>query len=381
MAGKDEVHWNAETQSWETGGAPQGRYTPPPPPRPEFEPVHPPGPAPAPGQAPEPGPEDGSGPGSGPGSSSAGGPGIESAGSPGADSGTGSAGGPGTPGGVGPGAGPGVGRGQPSQYPAPVLHPGPDQGGHHPAYWVPGPLPAPGAASRPSVRRVVAVLTAALLVGGAAGFGGWYVWSRDGGGAHKDDARTKVSSAPTGPDAEDPASVPAPTPAPTLDATSASPSASALPAGYHRASNGEFDMAVPDGWQPETQSGKNGVTIYFFRESGGGPRYLQVFRVSEDNPTPRGTLTAAEKDLRKQLPGYHRNSLTTVPDARGEAAELDYSHPSVKWGVEVRTLDRVVPVGGGELYVVLTSGPSGTWPAQRQIQEAAVTSFCLAGAC
>ncbi|MEU1533339.1 hypothetical protein [Streptomyces fagopyri] len=365
MAGKDEVHWNAETQSWETGGAPQSRYTPPPPPRPEFEPVHPPGPAPTPAH----GPDDGPGSGSGSGSSSAAGPGTDS----GSDSGSDSAGGPGT----GPSIGP------PSQYPAPVLHPGPDQGGYYPtypAYSIPGPLPAPGAASRPSVRRVVAVLTAALLVGGAAGFGGWYVWSRDGGGTHKDDARTKVSGAPSGPDA-DPAPVPAPTSAPTLDATSASPSASALPAGYHRASNGEFDMAVPDGWQPQTQSGKNGVTIYFFRESGGGPRYLQVFRVSEDNPTPRGTLTAAEKDLRKQLPGYHRNSLTTVPDARGEAAELDYSHPSVKWGVEVRTLDRVVPAGGGELYVVLTSGPADTWPAQRQIQEAAVTSFCLAGAC
>ncbi|MEU0032540.1 MULTISPECIES: hypothetical protein [unclassified Streptomyces] len=356
MAGKDEVHWNAETQSWETGGAPRGRYTPPPPPRPEFEPVHPPTPAPAPGPGAAPGPAPGDGSGSASGSAG------ESA--------------------TDPATGPGPGTDQRSQYPAPAFFPGPDPGAYHPvhpAYSTPGPLPAPGPASRPSVRRVVAVLTAALLVGGAAGFGGWYLWSRDSGGTHKDDARTKVSTAPTGPSAQDPA--PVSTPAPTLDATSASPSPSALPAGYHRVSNGEFDTAVPDGWQPETQSGKNGVTIYFFRESGGGPRYLQVFRVSEDDPTPRGTLTAAEKDLRKQLPGYHRNSLTTVPDARGEAAELDYSHPSQKWGVEVRTLDRVVPAGGGELYVVLTSGPADAWPAQRQVQEAAVTSFCLAGAC
>ncbi|MET8283730.1 hypothetical protein ABZV80_00565 [Streptomyces sp. NPDC005132] len=360
MAGKDEVHWNAETQSWETGGAPQSRYTPPPPPRPGFEPVHPPGPAPAPGPAPGTAPVPGPGDGSG------------SAGDSGSGSGSASDSGP--------------GYDQRSQYPAPALFPAPDQGGYHPpypAYSTPGPPPAPGPASRPSVRRVVAVLTAALLVGGAAGFGGWYVWSRDGGGTHKDDARTKVSTAPTGPSAQESTPVPgsASTPAPTLDATSASPSASALPAGYHRVANGEFGMAVPDGWQPETQSGKNGVTIYFFRESGGGPRYLQVFRVSEDDPTPRGTLTEAEKDLRKQLPGYHRNGLEAVPDARGEAAELDYSHPSQKWGVDLRTLDRVIPAGGGELYAVLTSGPVDAWPEQRQVQEAAVTSFCLAGAC
>ncbi|MET8409260.1 hypothetical protein ABZV34_14410 [Streptomyces sp. NPDC005195] len=363
MGGQDEVHWNAETQSWETGGAPQGRYTPPPPPRPGSEPVHPPGPVPVSGPAPAPGPAPVPGPGDGPGSAD--------------DSGSGS----------GSTTGADSGFDQRSQYPAPALFPGPDQGGYypaHPAYATPGPPPPPppGPASRPSARRVATVLTAALLVGGAAGFGGWYVWGGDSGGTHKD-AGTKVSTAPTGPSAQEPTPAPssASTPAPTLDATSASPSASAVPAGYHRASNGEFGMAVPDGWQPETQNGKNGVTIYFFRESGGGPRYLQVFRVSEDDPTPRGTLTVAEKDLRKQLPGYHRNSLRTVPDARGEAAELDYSHPSQKWGVDVRTLDRVLPAGGGELYVVLTSGPADAWPEQQQIQGAAVTSFCLAGVC
>lgn len=378
MAGRDEVHWNAETQSWDTGGAPPGRYTPPPPPRPGFEPVHPPGPAPAPAPATPPG----QGPGEGPAADAGAGAGPTGEAGP-ADAGPGGAGsavdsGPGRGSGSAPAAAHDPGAGQPSAYPAPVLHPGPAP--YYPGYATPVPLPAPGPGSRPSVRRVVAVLTVALLVGGAAGFGGWYVWSRDGGGTHKDDARTKVSTAPTGPSAQD-TSLSGPTPAPSLDATSASPSVSALPTGYHRVSNAEFGTAVPDGWQAETQGGKNGVTIYFFRESGGGPRYLQVFRVSEDAPTPRGTLTAAEKDLRKQVPGYHRNSLTSVPDARGEAAELDYSHPSRKWGVDVRTLDRVIPAGGGQLYVVLTSGPAGSWPEQRQIQEAAVTSFCLAGAC
>ncbi|MFF2380040.1 hypothetical protein [Streptomyces sp. NPDC058108] len=380
MAGSDEVHWNAETQSWDTGGAPPGRYTPPPPPRPGFEPVHPPGPAPAPATPP------GQGPGEGPAADAGADPGATGDAGPGG-AGSGDAGsavdsGPGRGSSPVPAAAHDPGAGRPSAYPAPVLHPGPDPGSYYPTYATPVPPPAPGPGSRPSVRRVVTVLTVALLVGGAAGFGGWYVWSRDGGGTHKDDARTKVSTAPTGtgPSAQD-TSLSGPTPAPSLDATSASPSASGLPPGYHRVSNAEFGTAVPDGWQAETQSGKNGVTIYFFREAGGGPRYLQVFRVSEDAPTPRGTLTAAEKDLRKQVPGYHRNSLTSVPDARGEAAELDYSHPSRKWGVDVRTLDRVIPAGDGQLYVVLTSGPAGAWPEQRQTQEAAVTAFCLAGAC
>ncbi|MHA5053572.1 hypothetical protein [Streptomyces sp. SD15] len=220
------------------------------------------------------------------------------------------------------------------------------------------------------------MLTAALLVGAAAGFGGWYASKGDGGGTHKDDARTKVSTAPTTPSVSESA----PTPTPTLDETSASPSESALPAGYRSVSTGEFDMVVPEDWEPDSENGKNGVTIYYFRESGGGPRYLQVFRVSEADPTPRGTLTAAEADLKKRLPDYHRNSLEAVADDRGEAAELDYTHSSEKWGVELRTLDRVIHADDNQLYAVLTAGPADAWPEQQEIQDAAVRSFCLTGA-
>lgn len=351
MAGRDEVHWNAETQSWETGAQP-GRYIPPPPPRPDFEPVHPPGPPP------------GTGPAAGSGTP----PGPVTVPDAGVGAGPDSGGGPAS----GSGADSGAQHGNP--YPAPVLFPASDPGGYYPVYPPPAPGPGPGTGTR----RVVAVLTAALLVGAAAGFGGWYVWGRDSGGTHHDDSRTKVSTAPTTPSAQE--STPAPTPTPTLDATSASPSASALPAGYRRVSNAEFEMAVPESWQAETQSGKNGVTIYFFREPG-GPRYVQVFRVSEADPTPLGTLTVAEKDLRKQAPDYHRNSLKTVADPRGDAAELDYSHPSQKWGVELRTLDRVIHTGGSELYTVLTAGPADAWPEQQKVQQAAVASFCLVGGC
>ncbi len=234
------------------------------------------------------------------------------------------------------------------------------------------------------------VLTAAVLVGAGAGLGGWYLWGRED-GSRRDDARPKVSTAPTTA-APDPGGEPggATQSAPsesggTTQGTSASPSESSAepPPGYRAVSEGEFDIVVPESWQQRTQSGLEGVTVYFYEEPGGGPRYLQVFRVTEPDATPLGTLRTAEKDLKQRAPDYRRNSLAGVADDRGEAAELDYSSRSEKWGLELRTLDRVIhaDADAGELYVVLASGPADAWPEQREVLETAVGSFCLGGVC
>lgn len=294
MAGEGEVRWNPRTQRWDTGDS-QAPYTPPPPPRPGFE---------------------------------------------------------------------------------PTLGPGPDgdQG------------PGPGDGGRRPANRVVAVLTAAVLVGAGAGFGGWFLWGRD--DTTRDDARTEVSTAPTAGAATDGTdgdgtgaggSTPSES-AQTAQGTSAAPSPSDPPPGYRTASEGEFDIVVPETWQSETESGKAGVTIHYFREPGDGPRYVQVFRVSEPGATPRGTLQAAEKDLKRLAPEYRRNGLDGVTDVRGEAAELDYSSRSEKWGIELRTLDRVFHADTDQLYVVLVAGPADEWPKQREVMDTAAGSFCLGGA-
>jgi len=281
--GDGEVRWNPQTQSWDTG-APRGPYTPPPPPRPGFEPT-----------------------------------------------------------------------------PAPGFEP----------------APAPGEGGRRPANRVVAVLAAAVLIGAGAGFGGWFLWGRDGTRA---DARPPAEAgvAPTtsgtGGSADPSQSVQGTSEAPA-------PSASPPPPGYRTVSEGEFDILVPEDWEPDPVSGKAGVTVYYYREPGDGPRYVQVFRVSEPGATPVSTLTAAEKELRSRAPEFRRNSREPVAGPRGEAAELDYSSRSGDGATELRTLDRVFPAGAGQLYTVLVSGPAAEWPKQREIMEEAVASFCLSGQC
>ncbi|MGW0731089.1 hypothetical protein [Streptomyces sp. NPDC002851] len=313
------MHWNAETQSWEESGEPSAtrRYAAPPPPPP---PASPPAPASSPPPASPPPPGVPPGP-------------------------------PLPPEVVPPSDGPG---------------PGPDGQG-------------PGPDSRAGVRRNAVVVVAAAAVLGA-GVGGYLLWGRgDGGPPDPKPGPTVVSESPGDPTAEPTGT--GPTTEPTAPTGTASPTPSPAPPGYRTVHEPEFEIAVPEDWERRTKPGLKGVTVYFYEEPDGGPRKVQVFRVTEEDADPRSTLVLAEKDLKKRLDDYRRNSLGEVPETPEDprtAYELDYSYLSGEWGGEVRVLDRVLPLRAeapDALYAVLTSGPAEEWPEQREVQETAAHSL------
>ncbi|MPY46259.1 hypothetical protein FNH04_42060 [Streptomyces phyllanthi] len=223
------------------------------------------------------------------------------------------------------------------------------------------------------------MLVAAVLVGAGAGFGGWYLWGRDGDGTHRDGARPEAStvSGTTGASPSESESEPGQ----TVQGTP-SPSPSPPPPGYRKVSEKEFDIAVPEDWKRRTEVSDQGVTLYFYEAPDTRPRrYVEIFKVTERGATPRGTLETAEKDLPKWVGNYRRIDLRDVPDDRGEAAELDYSHHNKQWDVDMRTVYRVIHGDETQLYAVLTSGPAEEWTELRQVLETASDSFCLDGGC
>jgi hypothetical protein len=219
---------------------------------------------------------------------------------------------------------------------------------------------------------VVAVVSAAVLVGAGAGFGGWYLAGRDGNG-------TPTAAATTSPTATTGAS-----PSESVQSAqgaSASPSPSEPPPGYRSVSEGEFDIVVPEGWQQRTEPGENGATKYYYEKPGGEPpSHLLVFKVTEPGATPLGTLETAEKDL-VRAKEYRRIDLGPVPDPRGEAAELAYSYQSEKSGAVMRSHYRVIHADETQLYGVLATGPAEAYPEQSEILDTAADSFCLGGGC
>ncbi|WP_156723094.1 hypothetical protein [Streptomyces apocyni] len=326
MADAGEPHWNARTQRWETGNAPPPRFTPPPPPPPGSEPPT-----------------------------------------------------------------------EPPTEPRVELAPRP--------HWQSvGMGPALGLPRLPWYRRgvVVVPVAAAVLL---AGFGGWLLFSPADDGTPDakraaDTAAPSTLSTPTDPTDAQPVPPP-PTPSytyPTEGATegpaegptftegtedpqetAASQGApSGPPAGYQSFVESDFVIDVPEGWERRTERGQKGVTIYFYEEPGGGPRFVQVFPVTEEGYTPRKALSVTDETKGKETDsGYRRHSLRDVPGVSGPAAELDYSYTSKTWDTRIRVLDRVFPTADDTLYAVLSSGPATEWPTQRRVLSTVVDSFCL----
>ncbi|MEU6732058.1 hypothetical protein ABZ929_02455 [Streptomyces physcomitrii] len=337
MAGQDEgFGWNPETGRWDDG--PRAPYTPPPPPRPEFAP------------RPHPDPEGGQH--------------------------------PPTEGGFGPGAGPGPGRpdspvAEQHQYAAgdqgefgpdgQWRHAGPVSRSTHPV-----PPQGPGGPwYRGRAGAVAAVLALALMGGGLGGL----LLAGSGDGDRGEDKPSASASA---------GSAPGPSEPPVTAETSAPPTTPSAPKepppGYRAVTEGEFSLVVPKGWQRRTKSGEKGVTLYYYEQSG-GPRRVQVFPVTEEDATPRGTLELAETFI-DGAPGYDRHSLKDLPDdPRGPAAELDYSADSQEFGVRLRTVDRVVRGADGQLWTVLSQGPAADWPAQRKVHRTVLRGLCFGTEC
>ena len=240
-------------------------------------------------------------------------------------------------------------------------------GGVLPPTWPP---PPPPANPRRRTGRILAALTATLVVGAGAGAGAWYL-TRDhstGSGAATPATSISVTATTTPPQS--------PTPTPTSTA-SASLLASASPSvGYRRAQDPVgYGIDVPRGWTRREEQGRLARIVYYDSRSGG--RQLQIFELSES--TPYKSLTLAEADpgygFAKQ-PGYQ-----VVERDHGDTwAELSYRYDDKDKGAR-QVIDHRFEAADGTLYAIRSSGPADLDPAQvRAPLRMAVRSFCPVGA-
>ncbi|MET7680167.1 hypothetical protein [Streptomyces sp. NPDC005423] len=225
-------------------------------------------------------------------------------------------------------------------WPAPAAAPPP----HRPV--------APAPAAPHGVRRLLAALTATVVLGTAAGGGFWYV-TRDHTGAPHTVAGARASGGAT------PAS-----------GAAASPSA----AGYRTARDPVgYTVEVPRGWTRRERQGQKAPLVSYTSPRDG--RRLQIFRVSE--ATPAASLDLAERD-----PGYgfaRRPGFRPLGRAHGPTwAELTYRYDDGDHGAR-QVVDHRFAAPDGTLYAIRASGPESLPAALvRGPLVTAVGSFCPA---
>ncbi|MER7566305.1 hypothetical protein ACGFWE_17665 [Streptomyces sp. NPDC048523] len=228
--------------------------------------------------------------------------------------------------------------------------------------WTPvGPAPADPAHAPHRVRRVLAALAVAVLVGVAVGAGVW-LFLRD----------TSLGSG-TRPGAGPAPSVGAPSsPSPS---SSASPSASGSTApGYRRVQDPVgYSVDVPRGWTRTEKQGRSAPVVVYDAPADG--RRLQVFRIAED--TPAQSLDLAEND-----PGYgfvRRPGYQVLDRASGTTwAELVYRYDDTDLGAR-QVVDHRFQAADGTLYAIRATGPATLTPTLvREPLTRALASFCPA---
>ncbi|MFD5989045.1 serine/arginine repetitive matrix protein 2 [Streptomyces cyaneofuscatus] len=339
MTGGGGVHWNDETQSWET--EPRRAYTPPPPP-PSAAPVVPPMPPGSPAASPV----------------------VPTVPDPYAETG------PHAETGTYAETGPYVVQGPPGPYN--------NITGTH------GPATAPRTV-RERITPLTAGLAVAVLAAGAAAL--WFTVGGGGGGGDdhgRDDARGRTASAPAE-EATDPAAPDGDpgtgSPDGTGDAASepsdpaatgtGSPDAGDPPPGFVTQDDEEgFRIAVPEEWGVRTRD-TGGV----FYKPFGGAELLQVFRVSEPGITALEAVRAASEE-RGVNPGFEEVRIGAVDNPLGgEAAELVYAYDSEDSGGRRQVAERVFTASDGRLYAVLVAAPEEQWPRHEEILSTVVTHF------
>lgn len=220
--------------------------------------------------------------------------------------------------------------------------------------WTPVAPAAPVPAHAPHrVRRVLAALAVAVLVGVSVGAGVWW-FLRD---------SSLGSGTRTGAG-----------PAPSVTASSSpSPSASTA-AGYRRVYDPVgYSVDVPRGWTRSEKQGRSAPVVVYDAPADG--RRLQVFRITED--TPAQSLDLAEND-----PGYgfaRQPGYQVLDRARGTTwAELVYRYDDADLGAR-RVVDHRFQAADGTLYTIRAAGPAALAPAQvREPLTRALASFCPA---
>ncbi|MDH6452351.1 hypothetical protein [Streptomyces sp. SAI-149] len=203
------------------------------------------------------------------------------------------------------------------------------------------------------VRRVLAALAVAVLVGVSVGAGVWLLLR---GTALGSGDRTGAGPAPsvTGP-------------------SSPSPSGSTA-SGYRRVQDPVgYTLDVPGGWTRTEKQGQSAPVVIYDAPADG--RRLQVFRITED--TPAQSLDLAENDRGygfARQPGYR-----VVDRASGTTwAELVYRYDDTDLGAR-QVVDHRFQAADGTLYAIRATGPASLAPALvREPLTRALASFCPA---
>ncbi|MEU0025218.1 hypothetical protein [Streptomyces sp. NPDC006335] len=219
----------------------------------------------------------------------------------------------------------------------------------HVPSWTPGPAPAPH-----RVRRVLAALAVAVLVGVSVGTGVWWLLRDTALGSG-----TRTGGKPV----------------PSLTAAPSSPSPSASTAsGYRRVQDPVgYSVDVPRSWtRTEKRGGPAPVVVYGAPADG---RRLQVFRIAEDTP-------AQSLDLAENAPGYgfaHRPGYQVLDRTSGTTwAEIVYHYDDPDLGAR-QVVDHRFQAADGTLYAIRAAGPASLPPhLVRDPLTRALASFCPA---
>jgi hypothetical protein len=163
---------------------------------------------------------------------------------------------------------------------------------------------------------------------------------------------------------------------PPTDTGSPDGTATPDPAGYHLFDDpAGFTLRVPDGWQRTTSNGQ----IYY---SPDGNNHLLQIGV---NPADGSTTEQAMQQVDTGLSGrthYRRISLATATTADGgRMTTLEYTYANDRFGNR-HAIDRdFLSADGDTMYFLLSTGPSGEWPATLSRFTTAFASFCQTQMC
>ncbi|MYZ38884.1 MULTISPECIES: hypothetical protein [unclassified Streptomyces] len=152
------------------------------------------------------------------------------------------------------------------------------------------------------------------------------------------------------------------------------PSTGVLPPGFRVAEDPKgFTIAVPEGWERSSRS--NGVFYTTSDESS----LIQVFAISEENMTSLDLVQQSSADLAARNKGYTEVAVGTVvggdENPAGDAAELVYSYDSDKAGGRRQVIERVFTATDGGQYAVLVAAPAGEVADLRQLLGTVLEPF------
>lgn len=155
----------------------------------------------------------------------------------------------------------------------------------------------------------------------------------------------------------------------------ASPSATAVPAGFVRYTDASgFSLDVPSGWSV-THQGTDGHLTYL-REPGGG-RYLLIDHGTQPKPDPVADWTQQEQQRRGGWPDYHRIRIVAVPHYFVASADWEFTYTADAGPVHV--INRGTVTDAHDAYGMFWSTPAAQWNASLPYFSVFTSTFRPAG--